>query len=181
MKNKIILQKNNGFSVFKTVNENFDIKISFEEDIPKNLIKLDIPLDHRCLFDGVDLWREYEFLNKKEGVIFGVIHSIGDRMNSWAKMNHYIAIDEKKNKIIGAIIREMGWHGSFGEKVNDWKKRIINEIKKIEKNKNDMNWSEDPKTEMHCQKCGTIWKLGESIGCPKCEGSDGGLNENNNL
>ena len=125
MENKIILQKNTGVGIFKTINENFNIKISFEEDFPKNLIKLGIPVGHQCLFDGVDLWREYEFLNKKEGVIFGVVHSIGDKMNSWARMNHYIAIDEKKNKIIGATIREMGWHGCFGEKVNDWKKRII--------------------------------------------------------
>jgi len=37
-------------------------------------------------------------------------------------------------------------------------------------------WSEDPKTQMECVTCKTTWKLEESIGCPKCNGKDGGLN-----
>jgi len=38
-------------------------------------------------------------------------------------------------------------------------------------------WSEDSNTEMECVKCKTTWKLGESIGCPKCDGIDGGINK----
>jgi len=38
-----------------------------------------------------------------------------------------------------------------------------------------MIWSEDPNTEMECDKCGTTWKLKKSISCPKCNGVDGGL------
>lgn len=37
-------------------------------------------------------------------------------------------------------------------------------------------WAEDPNTKMECAKCGTTWKLGDNIGCPKCDGIDGGLN-----
>ena len=40
---------------------------------------------------------------------------------------------------------------------------------------NEKNWSEDTDTNFECEKCKTIWKLGESIGCPKCEGIDGGI------
>lgn len=37
------------------------------------------------------------------------------------------------------------------------------------------NWSENPETVMVCANCGTEWALGESIGCPKCDGRDGGI------
>jgi len=37
------------------------------------------------------------------------------------------------------------------------------------------NWTEDPETEFTCEKCGHVWKLRDSIGCPNCEGSDGGI------
>ena len=36
-------------------------------------------------------------------------------------------------------------------------------------------WSDNPNTEFECNKCGYTWKLGESIGCPKCDGIDGGI------
>jgi len=41
--------------------------------------------------------------------------------------------------------------------------------------KEEKNWTEDPETEFTCEKCGTVWKLRESTVCPKCEGSDGGI------
>jgi len=36
-------------------------------------------------------------------------------------------------------------------------------------------WSEDPNTELECDECKTTWKLGDSIGCPKCNGIDNGI------
>ncbi len=39
----------------------------------------------------------------------------------------------------------------------------------------ECNWTDDPDTEMHCVKCKRIWRLGESIRCPNCEKSDGGI------
>ena len=32
------------------------------------------------------------------------------------------------------------------------------------------SWTEDPEQEFECVKCGTTWKLKDSVACPVCEG-----------
>jgi hypothetical protein len=101
----------------------------------KGVIKLTFPQrtnrhtglkgDADILFDGVKLWRNYVIISQKNGVIFGVVHSIGNRMNAWATENYYIAVRLKDKKILGANRREMGWHGSHGMLVADWKRSIL--------------------------------------------------------
>jgi len=112
-----------------------EIKPKIIINYSEKVIKLDYPTGE-VLFNGGSLWREYKIKCNEENIIFGFVNSIGDKMNYWAKENHYIAIDKKSKIILGLLKREMGWGGSFGQKYSDWKEEIIKQNEEVKPNKN---------------------------------------------
>lgn len=81
-------------------------------------------------FDGIELYRIYKKSSVIGNIAFGVHNGIGSRMNSWAAENHYVAIDIEKKTVIGALFREMGWCGSHGQPLMEWKAQIIEKFSK---------------------------------------------------
>ena len=113
---------------YKIINPKINI------DYNNKTIKLDYWAGE-VLFNGLELWRDYKIKSNDKNIIFGFVNSIGDRLNYWAKENHYIAIDKKNKKILGLLKREMGWGGSFGQKYSDWKSEILESYKEVIKPK----------------------------------------------
>jgi len=102
------------------------------------------------------------------------------------KQNEQLLI-KKSYETISAIISQ--WHeknlspGFFSTpyELNELQAELGQAIEKQIKKSGEAdptcpkNWSENPKTEMECSKCQTKWNLKDSIGCPKCDGKDGGI------
>ncbi len=64
--------------------------------------------------------------------------------------------------------------GYFGEWVQRFKSgrpegHMDRESLKVWQEMQGGNWTEDPDTEFECVKCGRVWKLKDSVTCPKCD------------
>ena len=111
------------------------VSVGYEEIKPRRIIKPKINIDYdlkkitlnyltgKVLFNGVGLWREYELKSKNKGVVFGVVNSIGDRMDNWCKHNYYIAIRKKDKKILSVLHQD--YFCRVGFKYSDWKKEVL--------------------------------------------------------
>jgi len=111
------------------------VSVGYEEIKPRRIIKPKINIDYdlkkitlnyltgKVLFNGVELYREYELKSKNKGVVFGVVNSIGNRMDNWCKHNYYIAIREKDKKILSVLHQD--YFTSVSVKYSNWKREVL--------------------------------------------------------
>ena len=66
---------------------------------------------------------------------------------------------------------QCGYFGEWVERFKSGKPEAYMDLesRKVWQEMQGGNWTEDPEVEFECVKCGTNWKLGDSVSCPKCD------------
>ena len=90
---------------------------------PQKINKLTGMIGNDSLWNGYDLWSEYNIVSKNKGVVFGMTIKCSDLMNPETK--DYIAVTEQ-GKILDAFTKD--YRNYFDKSVKEWKDEVINNL-----------------------------------------------------